>query len=130
MSPSRAKAFFPNRLALDNYEASAALAGMHPPAAQSVILALGAERGWADALGEMRKTTAVLTEDSLFLATSARVQTLLTIVHRQDIRSVKVVDEHVAEIRYDDLAKARSHVVRLDLQKYGDREDIIAKLAP
>jgi RsmE family RNA methyltransferase len=35
------------RLALDNYEASAALADMPVPAGTPVVLALGAERGWA-----------------------------------------------------------------------------------
>ena len=88
------------------------------------------ERGRADALGEMRKTTAVLTDEWLLLATSARVQTVLTKIPRRDIRSVKVVDAHVAEIRYDDYAKARAHLVRLDLRKYGDRADIIAKVTP
>jgi 16S rRNA (uracil1498-N3)-methyltransferase len=37
------------RLALDNYEASAALADLALPAAPTVALALGAERGWSDA---------------------------------------------------------------------------------
>jgi 16S rRNA (uracil1498-N3)-methyltransferase len=41
------------RLALDNYEASAALADLHLPAVQPVVLALGAERGWADAEREL-----------------------------------------------------------------------------
>jgi len=36
------------RLALDNYEASAALADLALPAAPAVALALGAERGWSD----------------------------------------------------------------------------------
>ena len=65
------------------------------------------ERGTADALGEMRKTTAVLTDDSLLLATSA-----------------------LAEIRFDDYAHARARVIQLDLKKYGDREGIIAKIRP
>jgi hypothetical protein len=99
----------------------------HLPEGATVV---ALERGRADALGEMRKTTAVLTEDSLFLATSARIETLLTVVHRRDIRSVKLVDEHVAEIRYDDYARARAHVVRLDLHESGDRNDIIAKITP
>ncbi len=37
------------RLALDNYEASAALADLVLPNAPGVALALGAERGWSDA---------------------------------------------------------------------------------
>lgn len=36
----------PVRLALDNYEAAAALAGWRAPAGTPVILALGPERGW------------------------------------------------------------------------------------
>jgi hypothetical protein len=88
------------------------------------------ERGSADALGEMRKTTAVLTDESLYLATSARAQTLLTVVPRRDIRSVQVVEEHVAVIRFDDYAKARARVVRLDFSRYGDREGIIAQVRP
>jgi hypothetical protein len=88
------------------------------------------ERGTADALGEMRKTTAVLTDDSLLLATSARTQTILTVVPRRDIRSVEVLEEHVVAIRFDDFAHARARVIRLDLQKSGDREGIIAKLRP
>jgi len=88
------------------------------------------ERGTADALGEMRKTTAVLTDDSLLLATSARAKTVLTVVPRRDIRSVKEKEEHVAEIRFDDYAHARARVIQLDLKKYGDREGIIAKIRP
>jgi len=88
------------------------------------------ERGTADALGEMRKTTAVLTDDSLFLATAARTQTILTVVPRRDIRSVEVLEDHVAVIRFDDYAKARARVIRLDLQKSGDREGIIGRLRP
>ena len=92
------------------------------------VLAL--ERGTADALGEMRKTTAVLTDDSLLLATSARTQTILTVVPRRDIRSVEVIEEHVVAIRYDDFAKAQARVVTLNLQKSGDRDGIVAKLRP
>jgi RsmE family RNA methyltransferase len=36
------------RLALDNYEASAALASLSLPSSTGVVLALGAERGWSD----------------------------------------------------------------------------------
>jgi hypothetical protein len=92
------------------------------------ILAL--ERGRTDALGEMRKTTAVLTDDSLLLATAARARTILTVVPRPDIRSIEVLEEHVVAIRFDDYARARPRVVRLSLQKYGDRDGIIAKLQP
>ena len=92
------------------------------------VLAL--ERGKADAIGEMRKTTAVLTDDSLLLATSARTKTILTVVPRRDIRSVKEEEEHVATIRFDDYTHARARVIQLDLKKYGDREGIIAELRP
>ena len=88
------------------------------------------ERGTADALGEMRKTTAVLTDDSLLLATSARLKTVLTVVPRRDIRFVDVVEEHVAVIRFDDYAKAQARVIKLDLHKHRARGEIIAKLRP
>ena len=99
----------------------------HIPEDASVV---AIERGTADAVGEMRKTTAVLTDDSLLLATSARTKTILTVVPRRDIRSVKEVEEHVVTIRFDDYAHARARVIQLDLKKYGDREGIIAKLRP
>lgn len=41
------------RLALDNYEASGALADLALPDAPGVVLALGAERGWSDAEREL-----------------------------------------------------------------------------
>ena len=91
---------------------------------------LALERGTADALGEMRKTTAVLTDESLLLATAARVQTILTVVPRRDIRSVEVLEEHVVAIRYDDFAHAQARVVRLDLKRSGDRGGIVDKLRP
>ena len=86
------------------------------------------ERGRTDALGEMRKTTAVLTDDTLLLATAARTQTILTALPRRDIRTVEVLEDNLVAIRLDDYANARSRVVRLDLRKYGDREGIIPKL--
>jgi hypothetical protein len=99
----------------------------HIPEDASVV---AIERGTADAVGEMRKTTAVLTDDSLLLATSARTKTILTVVPRRDIRSVKDVEDHVVTIRFDDYAHARARVIQLDLKKYGDREGIIAKIRP
>jgi hypothetical protein len=99
----------------------------HIPEDASVV---AIERGTADAVGEMRKTTAVLTDDSLLLATSARTKTILTVVPRRDIRSVKELEEHVVTIRFDDYAHARARVIQLDLKKYGDREGIIAKIRP
>jgi hypothetical protein len=99
----------------------------HIPDDASVV---AIERGTADAVGEMRKTTAVLTDDSLLLATSARTKTILTVVPRRDIRSVKEVEEHVVTIRFDDYAHARARVIQLNLKKYGDREGIIAKIRP
>lgn len=97
----------------------------HLPEGTSVV---ALERGRADALGEMRKTTAVLTDDSLLLATSVRSKTVLTVVPRRDIRSVEVTEEHVAVIRFDDYANARARVIRLDFKKSGDRADIIEQL--
>lgn len=99
----------------------------HLPKGTSV---LALERGRTDALGEMRKTTAVLTDATLLLATSARTQTILTVVQRRDIRSVELLEDNVVAIRFDDSATARPRVVTLSLQKYGDREGIIAKLKP
>jgi hypothetical protein len=100
----------------------------HIPEGSSV---LALERGASDAINkQMRKTTAVLTDDSLLLASPDRVRTVLTVVPRREIRSVEVVEENVVVIRYDDYARARSRVIRLDLQKYGDRDGIITKLRP
>ena len=89
------------------------------------VLAL--EHGRADALGEMRKTTAVLTDESLLLATSARAKTVLTVVPRRDIRSVEEHDDSVYAIRFDDYAHARARVIRLRL-KHSDRDSLIAQL--
>ncbi|MDQ1432050.1 MAG: hypothetical protein QOF40_2652 [Actinomycetota bacterium] len=92
------------------------------------ILAL--ERGESDALGEMRRTTAVLTEDALLLATPVRIRTILTTVPRLDIQSVDVLKPHVVAIRFDDYTRAARRVVQLDLSKHGDRSGIVAKLNP
>jgi hypothetical protein len=92
------------------------------------ILAL--ERGASDALGEMRKTTAVLTDDALLLATPARTRTILTTVPRRDIQSIDVLEPNVVAIRFDDYARASRRVVRLDLRKHGDRSGIVAELNP
>ena len=86
------------------------------------------EQGRADALGEMRKTTAVLTDESLLLATSARAKTILTVVPRRDIRSVEEHDESVYAITFDDYAHARARVIRLQLKQHSDRDGLIARL--
>ena len=91
------------------------------------ILAL--ERGESDALGEMRKTTAVLTEDALLLATPVRTRTILTTVPRLDIQSIDELEPNVVAIRFDDYARAARRVVQLNLRKYGDRSGIVAKLS-
>jgi hypothetical protein len=92
------------------------------------ILAL--ERGRSDALGEMRKTTAVLTDDALLLATPVRTRTILTVVPRQDIRSIEVLELNVVAITFDDYARARPRVVQLSLRRYGDRDGIVEELRP
>jgi len=96
-----------------------------PPGA--VILAI--ERGTGDALGETRKVTAVLTDDSLLLATAVRAKTVLTIVPRRDIRSVEVLGANQVAIGFDDYARAIRRVIRLDLRRSGDRAGIVARLA-
>ena len=90
------------------------------------------ERGTADAVGEMRKTTAVLTDDSLLLATiGARRKTILTgraaAGHPFASRRWKSTSSRSA---FDDYADARARVIQLNLKKYGDREGIIAKIRP
>ena len=99
----------------------------HIPEGTSV---LALERCRTDALGEMRKATAVLTDESLLLATSAQTRTILTVVPRRDIRSVEAVEEHLVRIRFDDYAHARARVIQLDLAKRGDRDGIVAQLRP
>ena len=90
------------------------------------VLAL--ERGRSDALGEMRKVTAVLTDDALLLATPVRSRTILTVVPRSDIRSIEILEPNVVAISFDDYARARPRVIQLNLRKYGDRGGIVAEL--
>jgi hypothetical protein len=94
------------------------------------VKVLALERGTGDALGEMRKTTAVLTENALLLATTVRTRTILTTVPRPDIQSIDVPEPNVVVIRFDDYARASRRVVRLDLRKHGDRSGIVAELKP
>jgi hypothetical protein len=92
---------------------------------------LGVESGRSDALGETRKMNAVLTSDSLLIATSVRTKTILTVIPRADIRSVEPVDPEkpkVVNIAYDDYARAIKRVVKLDLSRRRDRAGIIAQL--
>jgi hypothetical protein len=92
----------------------------------AAVIAL--ERGKSDALGVIQKMTAVLTDESLLVATSVRVKTILTIVPRADIRSVEVLEPHFAVISYDDYARAIKRVIKLDLRRSGDRSDLIGQL--
>jgi hypothetical protein len=89
---------------------------------------LAIERGTSDALGETRKTRAVLTDDVLLLATPVRTRTILTMVPRSDIHSVDVLDPNVVAITFEDYARATRRVVRLNLSKHGDRGGIVAQL--
>jgi hypothetical protein len=95
-----------------------------PP--DATVLAL--ERGTSDALGEMRKVTAVLTDDSLLLATTVRTKTILTSIPRSDIRSIDTLEPNVVIISFDDFARAIQRVVRLDLHRYGDPSGLVEKL--
>jgi hypothetical protein len=89
---------------------------------------LAIERGTSDALGETRKTRAVLTDDALLLATPVRSRTILVIVPRSDIQSVDVLESKVVAITFEDYARATRRVVRLNLSRYGDRGGIVAQL--
>jgi hypothetical protein len=96
-----------------------------PPGAMVIAV----ERGTSDALGEMRKVTAVLTDDALLLATAVRAKTVLTIVPRSDIRSVEVLGANQVAISFDDYARAIRRVIQLNLRRSGDRAGIAARLA-
>jgi hypothetical protein len=98
----------------------------HLPEGASV---LAMERGKTDAIGLMRKCTAVLTDDDLLLAIAVRTRTILTVVPRRDIRTVEVVAPNLATIVYEDYERAIQREVQLDLRRKGDREGIIAALA-
>jgi hypothetical protein len=89
---------------------------------------LAIERGSSDALGEVRKTTAVLTEDALILATPVRMRTILTTVPRADIRSVDMLEADRAAIAFDDYRRAQRRVVEVDLRRFSDRGRILAAL--
>ena len=89
---------------------------------------LAVERGTSDALGETRKTRAVLTDDALFLATPVRSRTILTVVPRSDIQSVDVLEPRVVAITFEDYGRATRRVVRLNLSKHGDRGGIVTQL--
>jgi hypothetical protein len=90
---------------------------------------LAMERGKTDAIGLMRKCTAVLTDDDLLLAIAVRTRTILTVVPRRDIRSVDVVAPNLVTIVYEDYERAIQREVQLDLRRKGDREGIIATLS-
>jgi len=86
------------------------------------------ESGKSDALGPVHKVTAVLTSDTLLLATPVRAKTILTEIPRADIRSVDVVEPGLAAVSFDDYTHAVRRVVQLDLRRHGDREAIIGRL--
>jgi hypothetical protein len=90
---------------------------------------LAMERGKTDAIGLMRKCTAVLTDDDLLLAIAVRTRTVLTVVPRRDIRSVDAVAPNLVTIVYEDYERAIQREVQLDLRRKGDREGIIAALS-
>ncbi len=91
---------------------------------------LAVEHGTSDALGEVRKVTAVLTDGALLLATSARAKTVLTTVPRPDIRSVEVLAVNYVAIDYEDFERAIRRVIKLDLRRSGDRAGLVARLNP
>jgi hypothetical protein len=103
------------------------LRGLRPHLPKDTTI-LAMERGASDALGEMRKATVVLTNDSLLLATAVRAKTILTVVPRLDIRSIEVLEPNLVAISFDDFTRAIRRVVRLNLRRYGDRAGIVAKL--
>lgn len=84
--------------------------------------------GVSDALGTHRRTTAVLTDESLLLATSVRARTVLTVIPRSDMRSVDQTDPGVIRIAFDDYVHAIRRVVVLDLSQRGDQQGLIPQL--
>jgi hypothetical protein len=103
------------------------LRGLEPHLPEGATV-LAMERGKTDAIGLLRKCTAVLTGDDLLLAIAVRTRTILTVVPRRDIRSVDVLAPNLAKIVYDDYERAIQREVQLDLRRKGDREGIIAAL--
>ena len=84
--------------------------------------------GVTDALGTHRRTTAVLTEESLLLASSVRARTVLTVIPRSDMRTVDQTEPGVIRIAFDDYVHAIRRVVVLDLSQRGDQQRLIAQL--
>jgi hypothetical protein len=89
---------------------------------------LGVEAGVANALGPLRSTSVVLTEDALLLATSVRAKTVLTVIPRNDVREVHLVEPHVVDISFDDYTHAIRRLVRVDLSRRGDRAGILGQV--
>jgi len=104
------------------------LRGLSPHLPEGATV-LAMERGKTDAIGSMRKCTAVLTDDDLLLAIAVRTRTVLTVVPRREIRSVDVVAPNLVTIVYEDYERAIQREVQLDLRRKGDRGGIIAALS-
>jgi hypothetical protein len=92
----------------------------------STVLAISP--GVSDALGTHRRTTAVLTDDSLLLASSVRARTVLTVIPRSDMRTVDQTEPGVVRIAFDDYVRAIRRVVVLDLSQRGDKQRLIPQL--
>ena len=89
---------------------------------------LAIERVRTDALGEERKANAVLTGEQILLVTPVRLESVLTVVPRADIRSVEVLGaDHVA-VGFEAFAHARHRVIDIELRRRGDRNDFLAQL--
>jgi hypothetical protein len=90
------------------------------------VLAL--EAGESDALGANRKSTVVLREDSLLVATPVRTRTILTTIPRADIRGIEESEANLVEVVFDDYDRAIRRAVRLDLRRHRDRHGIVEQL--
>jgi hypothetical protein len=91
---------------------------------------LAVDHGVSDALGVEHKVTAVLTEQSLILATGVRAETKLRTIPRADIWLIEPLETNYVSINYADDSKGIRRVVKLDLRKSGDRAGLLAQLAP
>lgn len=89
---------------------------------------LALEAGESNALGPNRKSTVVLTDDSLLVATPVRARTILTTITRADIRDLEEPEANVVDVVFDDYDRAIRRAVRLDLRRHHDRHGIVEQL--
>ena len=103
------------------------LRGLEPYLSEGATVVAMA-RGKTDAIGLMRKCTAVLTDDDLLLAIAVRTRTVLTVVPLRDIRSVETIEPNLVTIVFEDYDRAIQREVKVDLRRAGDGDEIIAAL--